>query len=169
MTPVLDVRLLLPDEAATLAFAGALAPVLRAGDVLALAGDIGAGKSVLARAVIRARLAAAGAPPEDIPSPTFTLVQVYEADGLEIWHSDLYRLGGPDDAFELGLDAAFETGLCLIEWPDRLAGTLPVDALCLTLTPASPDTPEQARKLHLLADDGDWRDRLAPILAEVAT
>jgi tRNA threonylcarbamoyladenosine biosynthesis protein TsaE len=70
---------------------------------------------------------------EEVPSPTFTLVQVYEADGAEIWHADLYRLTHPDEVLELGLDEAFDRAISLVEWPDRLGGHLPPHALRLRL------------------------------------
>ena len=117
----------LPLETDTIAFATMLAPLLVPGDTLLLEGPIGAGKSAFARALIRARLDRM----EDVPSPTFTLVQTYEhADG-DIWHCDLYRLTHPDEALELGLDEAFATAICLIEWPDRLGSDAPDDALLL--------------------------------------
>jgi tRNA threonylcarbamoyladenosine biosynthesis protein TsaE len=119
----------LPNEAATQALGQRLSVLARPGDVILLEGPIGAGKSALARAFIRARLGAA----EDVPSPTFTLVQVYEADGVEIWHADLYRLTHPDEVWELGLDQAFGTAICLVEWPDRLGSHLPPSALRLRL------------------------------------
>lgn len=103
------------------------ADVLRPGDTLLLSGPVGAGKSTFARAVIQHRLGRA----EDVPSPTFTLVQVYDDDICEIWHCDLYRLTDPSDVMELGLDAAFDTAICLIEWPDRLSTEAPKDALLL--------------------------------------
>jgi len=102
------------------------AAYLRAGDCLLLEGPIGAGKSHFCRALIQARLGRA----EDVPSPTFTLVQTYQAD-IEIWHADLYRLSHPDEVLELGLEAAFDTGICLIEWPDRLGRHAPPHALRL--------------------------------------
>ncbi len=92
------------------------------------------GKTHLARALIQAKLAAAGAPPEDVPSPSFTLVQVYTVAGAEIWHVDLYRLAGSADVHELGLDDALGTALCLIEWPDRLGALRPADALTVALS-----------------------------------
>src|SRR6056297_2376404 len=99
--------------------AALLAPLLVAGDVVLLSGPIGAGKTHFARALIQTRLAAQGRM-EDIPSPTFTLVQTYDDEEVEIWHADLYRLTSADDVIELGLDEAFETAITLIEWPDRL-------------------------------------------------
>lgn len=122
----------LPDAEATEALGARLAALARPGDVILLQGPIGAGKSSLARAVIRARLGQE----EEVPSPTFTLVQVYEADGVEIWHADLYRLSHPDEVWELGLDDAFSTAICLVEWPDRLGAHVPPDALHLKLEAA---------------------------------
>lgn len=122
----------LPSPDATAALAGGLATALGAGDVVLLAGEIGAGKTHFARALIRGSLAAAGAPREDVPSPTFTLVQSYAAGTLEIWHADLYRLTDPQEIDELGLLSAFETALCLVEWPDRLGLLAPPGALHLS-------------------------------------
>lgn len=116
----------------TSAFARALAPSLGAGDVILLHGDLGSGKTHFARALIQERLARAGLT-EDVPSPTFTLVQVYDDGETELWHCDLYRLGGPEDVIELGLDEAFSTSVCLVEWPDRLQDLTPEGALDLTL------------------------------------
>lgn len=125
--PVLT--LTLPDEAATVALGRRLAEVAQPGDCLLLSGGVGAGKSTLARAFIRARCGAA----EEVPSPTFTLVQVYEDARTEIWHADLYRLTHPDEVWELGLDDAFQKAICLVEWPDRLGGHLPEGAMHLAL------------------------------------
>lgn len=123
----------LESPAATAAFARRLAPTLGAGHVLLLSGEIGAGKSHFARALIGARLEAAGTP-EDIPSPTYTLVQSYTAGALAIWHCDLYRLGDPEEAVELGLWEAFDTALCLVEWPERLGDAAPEAALSLAFS-----------------------------------
>jgi len=120
----------LADDAATDQLAVWLAPRLRAGDAVMLRGPLGAGKSHFARALIRARLGRM----EDVPSPSFTLVQVYDAGDTEIWHADLYRLSHPDDVLELGLVEAFATAICLVEWPDRLGPMIPADALHLTLS-----------------------------------
>lgn len=94
------------------------------GLTLLLDGPVGAGKTTLARRIIQSRLAASGKM-EDVPSPTFTIVQTYEADGLEIWHADLYRLTSTSELFELGLDAAFDSAFCMVEWPDRLGDANP--------------------------------------------
>lgn len=131
MTPG-TVTLPLPDEAATAALGARLAALARPGDVILLSGPIGAGKSHLARAFIRARLGRE----EEVPSPTFTLIQTYGPPGDEIFHADLYRLTHPDEVWELGLDEAFSRAICLVEWPDRLGAHLPPGALRLKLSAA---------------------------------
>lgn len=136
----------LPSPQATAGLAEWLAPRLVPGDVLLLDGEIGAGKTHFARALIQARLAAAGRS-EDVPSPTFTLVQVYEAGNVEIWHSDLYRLTSADEAVELGLAEAFETAICLVEWPDRLGSMTPAKALRMQFS----DGPEPDSRLLALS------------------
>lgn len=130
----------LADAAATDRLGRALAGALRPGDVILLHGEVGAGKTALSRALINALRARAGLPPEDVPSPTFTLVQIYDAGAVEIWHADLYRLSGPDAVIELGLDAAFGAAICLIEWPDRLGRDRPTGAIDLTMNHAPGDT-----------------------------
>ncbi|MEO5375594.1 MAG: tRNA (adenosine(37)-N6)-threonylcarbamoyltransferase complex ATPase subunit type 1 TsaE [Alphaproteobacteria bacterium] len=121
----------LPDLAAVAALGRALGAVLRAGDVVALRGDLGVGKTELARAVVRAALG----PDEEVPSPTFTLVQTYDMPGaVTLWHMDLYRLEKAGDALELGIEEAFAEGICLIEWPERLGGYLPARRLDVRLT-----------------------------------
>lgn len=98
------------------AFAAALGKSLQCGDILLLEGHIGAGKSFFARSLIQSVQDS----PEEVPSPTFTLVQTYDTQIGEIWHADLYRLTSHQEAVELGLEEAFETSISLIEWPDRL-------------------------------------------------
>ena len=126
----MSASLFLPDEAATDLLAKRLAPQLKAGDVLLLSGPIGAGKTHFSRALIRALLGQ----DTEVPSPTFTLIQTYERNGPEIWHADLYRLSHPDEVIELGLEAAFSTAICLIEWPDRLGDLTPANALHLAFS-----------------------------------
>ena len=150
----------LRDETATEALATRLAPHLRVGDTLLLEGPVGAGKSALARALIGALRRLANLPPEPIPSPTFTLVQTYQTGAFEIWHADLYRLSDPSEIAELGLDAAFDDALCLIEWPDRLGSDAPTDAMTLTLAIDR----ETARRLTLRGPRNDLA-RLAPAFA----
>ena len=120
----------LPTEADTTALAARLAGGLKAGDALLLSGPVGAGKSAFARALIRARL---GDPKAEVPSPSFTLVQTYGEGGEALWHADLYRLSDPEEVAELGLSAALEEAICLVEWPDRLGALAPASALCLDL------------------------------------
>jgi len=118
----------LPTADDTAACALQLAPNLGAGDCILLEGSLGAGKTHFARSLILRRLAEFGKI-EDVPSPTYTLVQTYHAGPLEIWHADLYRLGSADELIELGLEGAFGSALVLIEWPDRMGDMAPADAL----------------------------------------
>ncbi len=135
--PPLPSRIDLPGPDDTARLGRRLVRGLLAGDSVLLTGPIGAGKSHLARALIAAAQAAAGEPPEDIPSPSYTLVQTYRAGPVEIWHADLYRLGDPGEIAELGLDDAFGRALCVVEWADRLPPHLvPRDALRIDLAPA---------------------------------
>ena len=112
----------LPDEAATEQLGATLAARLKAGDVVGLKGDLGAGKTTLARAIVRA---ACGDPGMVVPSPTFTLVEVYDTPRGSIWHFDLYRLETPEQVFELGWEEALAEGISIIEWPERLGPLLP--------------------------------------------
>ncbi|CAH0190248.1 tRNA (adenosine(37)-N6)-threonylcarbamoyltransferase complex ATPase subunit type 1 TsaE [Roseomonas sp. CECT 9278] len=135
------VTLELPDLSATHALAARLAALLRAGDAVLLEGPLGAGKSELARAVLRA---AAGDPALEVPSPTFTLVQSYELPAGPAHHFDLYRLDGPAGLDELGWDEARE-GIVLVEWPDRLGALAPPEALRIALAPLDAEDARHAR------------------------
>lgn len=122
------------DEAGTRALAEDLAAVVRGGDVIALSGDLGMGKSAFARAFIRA---VADDDAHEVPSPTFTLVQTYELPRLAVAHFDLYRLGSPEELREIGFDEAIRTSVTLVEWPERAGGDLPPDHLSVSIAPGS--------------------------------
>jgi tRNA threonylcarbamoyladenosine biosynthesis protein TsaE len=120
----------LPDEAATERLGAALAQRLRPRDVVALQGGLGVGKTTLARAILRA---ASGDPALIVPSPTFTLVEVYDTPMGVFWHFDLYRLEQPEQVFELGWEEARADGMALVEWAERLGTLLPRERLTVTL------------------------------------
>ncbi len=152
--------LALDSLAATEALAARLASMTESGDIIGLAGELGAGKTAFARAFIGARLGI-----QEVPSPTFTLVQVYENDnggdrgdgGAPVWHFDLYRLESGEEIFELGIEDAFDSAICLIEWPEKMAGHGPENWLELRLLPGDTAharraqlTPHGARARHLV-------------------
>jgi tRNA threonylcarbamoyladenosine biosynthesis protein TsaE len=149
---------------ATDTLAERIAEVLEPGDTILIDGPIGAGKSHFCRAAIRHLLDRDGRQ-EDIPSPTFTLVQTYETGAGEVWHSDLYRLTDVSQVLELGLEEAFSSAIVLVEWPDRLGALAPRDALRISLTPTEE---AEARRVTLLASGARWR-KLAGVLAHPAT
>ncbi len=132
----------------TAALARRIGACLRPGDVLLLEGDIGAGKTHFARHLIRSLMDR----PEDVPSPTYTLVQIYDARPGEIWHADLYRLTATEEIEELGLTDAFASAICLIEWPDRLGPMAPAGALRVIFQTDPRD--ENARLIHLHGTGG---------------
>lgn len=163
-TPPLATATLAGPEA-TVRLARAMAGHLRAGDTILLEGPVGAGKTHFARALIQDLQRRAGTAPEDVPSPSYTLVQTYRAGALEIWHADLYRLGDAGELPELGLDEAFERALVLVEWPGKLGELAPGGALRLDLSiPATaPDTRRVCAR-----GDARW-GWVAGIFAEAAT
>jgi len=130
----------LPDATATVALGARIAAGLAPGDAVALEGDLGAGKTTLARAILRALGVT-----EEVPSPTFTLVQQYDTERLSVRHYDLYRVASAAEIGELGLDEALDDGAALIEWPERAGERLPADALHVALTISGP----VSRKAHL--------------------
>lgn len=130
MSRILD-HIPLDGEAATQELGTRLALGLKVGDCVALYGDLGAGKTTLARAVLRTLGVT-----EAVPSPTFTLVQTYETPKFSIRHFDLYRLEAPEELFELGLDDALAEGVALVEWPENAGPYLPEDMLKVTLSGA---------------------------------
>lgn len=161
MTTILHIE----DAAATERLARAIAPHLRAGDVLGLAGPLGVGKTAFARALILSRLTAIGRA-EEVPSPSYTLVQTYDLGTATLWHADLYRLSSADELAELGLDEAFATAVCLVEWPERLGAMLPDRRLVLSLEFVDGDD-DTARRARVGAAGGGW-DWLAGALAAEA-
>jgi tRNA threonylcarbamoyladenosine biosynthesis protein TsaE len=133
--------LTLKDEAATAELGARIAAALAPGDVVALSGELGAGKTALARAILRG-LGVQG----HVPSPTFTLVQAYETPGLTVHHFDFYRIERASELSELGLDDAVEGGAVLIEWPERgMPASLTGDALRIALEPIG----ETSRELKI--------------------
>jgi len=134
--------------------AESIGKLLKKGDVLALRGDLGAGKTAFARALIRSLTS----PDEDVPSPTFTLVQVYDLPQISLWHFDLYRLEEEEkDVLELGWEEALRHGAALVEWPDRLGGLLPKDRLEINISFVKGS--DTARDVSL-SGFGSWPARL---------
>ena len=153
-----SLRLDLADEPATAALAARLARLARPRDVIALSGPLGSGKTAFARAFIHARTAGY----EEVPSPTFTLVQTYDVGDATIYHFDLFRLTHPDEAEELGIEEAFAEGITLIEWPERLDGRLPPDRLDVALEHGGHADTRTVR----LTGWGAWSGRLAHDFAQ---
>ena len=137
----------------TCAIAQALGPLLRPGDCILLEGEVGAGKTHFARCLIQGLLQVA----EDVPSPTYTLVQTYAGRTGEVWHADLYRLTDVGEVEELGLLEAFETAISLVEWPDRLGDLAPESAIWLKLVASAGD---EARVLTFTWSDAAWDARM---------
>ena len=140
------------DPRETTALATRLKESLQNGDVILLTGEIGAGKSHFARSLIQAAMDNI----EEVPSPTFTLVQTYDTIIGSIWHADLYRLNDQSDIFELGLIDAFGNEIVLVEWPDRLGYLEPQDALTVEITILE----KNKRKITFSTTSSEWRRRL---------
>ena len=134
-----------------------IAGLARPGDVIALHGDLGAGKTFFARAFIGEA---------DVPSPTFTLVQTYQrGDGAQIWHFDLYRLKQAAEAVELDIEDAFAEGISLIEWPERLGGLLPAERLDITLAIPAGAADQTTKRRAILTGRGRWAKLLDKVSA----
>ena len=145
-----------PDQTAELA--RNLGQVLKPGDCLLLDGGIGAGKTHFARCLLQSIQTL----PEDVPSPTFTLVQIYDTQIGEVWHADLYRLGSLEELVEIGLTEIFGTAVSIIEWPDRLGDLAPRDALSIRFDPVP--VHHEHRTLLFCWSGGDWGARLEGIM-----
>lgn len=140
----------LPDLQATEALAKQIASKLQAGDALLLSGPLGAGKTAFSRALLRS---VCGDAEMEVPSPSFTLVQIYESSKFPLYHYDLWRLEGADDLIELGWDEARE-GVVIVEWPERLGDLTPSDALTIQFSLKN----DENRQVILKG----WEDRLEP-------
>lgn len=133
--------------------AASLAPLLKTGDAVMLKGDLGAGKTFFARALVNAL----SKTPEEVPSPTFTLVQAYDLPEFTLWHFDLYRLEKKQDILELGWLDARREGVVLAEWPERLGSLLPKDRLDISVSFIK--NSDNSREIFL-SPHGGWKDRL---------
>jgi len=150
----------LDGEADTVRLAERLASMSGPGDMIALSGGLGTGKTVLARALIRTRTT----PDEEVPSPTFTLVQVYETGAEPIYHFDLYRIEDMEEIYELGFEEALADGVVLVEWPDRLGSLLPADRLDVEFEQGAGTD----RRIARLTGRGYWIARMTDAFSEGA-
>ena len=159
---VAEGELILDGPEATAALGARIAAALRPGDLVTLSGPLGAGKSVLARGLVRALTS----PDEEVPSPTFTLIQLYDGPDFPVAHMDLYRLRRPEEAWELGLEDALADGAAVVEWPERLGADLPRDRLSVTVATDADagDAPASARRLARLEAFGAWTGRVEALL-----
>ena len=142
--------------------ARAVAQICQAGDVIALFGTLGAGKTSFARSFIQSLGVG-----EEVPSPTFTLVQTYplaDHDAEAIWHFDMYRISDAAEAYELDIEDAFDTGISLIEWPEKLGDLLPSASLKITLTYGE----KEGTRTATIETPGSWEARLASVTSEVS-
>lgn len=153
--PATSLEIELPDRAATQRLAVHLARILRNGDVVALSGVLGAGKTTLVRDIVEAL---AGGPYE-VPSPTFTLMQHYDLGAVTVWHFDLHRIERAEDVLELGFEDALAEGVVLVEWPDRLGPLLPAERLDVTMEQGAS---RDARRARIVAHGG-WAARIGAL------
>jgi tRNA threonylcarbamoyladenosine biosynthesis protein TsaE len=140
------------------ALAVKIAKILKPGDCLALHGELGAGKSTFVRAAIQALTDA-----DEVPSPTFTLVQNYDGEDATIWHFDAYRLKVPEEIYELGWEEAL-TGIVFIEWGERIAGLLPKGHLAIRFEYAQSSSHKPEQRVVTFKGDTSWALRLSPVL-----
>ena len=159
---ILKFTLISDSEEETKNLAIRLSPFLCPEMVLLLKGPIGSGKSVFARAIISTLLTKSNRQEEDIPSPTFTLVQCYQADEMEIWHVDLYRIEFDLEIMELGLEEAFETSLCIIEWGEKLGRFTPDNPIEITIEYNS--NYESRREITITTKDSVYHSKLEEAL-----
>lgn len=153
---MIETRVALPDLAAVAAYGARIGAQLRAGDVVALSGGLGAGKTTLARAIL-ASLGHAG----EVPSPTFTIIETYDAPPLRlpVVHADFYRLESPAEVQELGLEDYREGGVLLAEWPDH-AGGFEHEAGCLAIHLTAAEKPDETGRIAIARGGADWLGRM---------
>lgn len=138
----------------TVRYAVKIAEKLGSGDILCLQGDLGSGKTVFARALIRHLCGDSGL---DVPSPTFTLLQTYESAQTPIWHFDLYRLEDPEEIYELGWEDALNEALAIVEWPERLGNLAPPNRLTLRFETSKED---ENQRTITATPYGNWKERI---------
>ncbi len=141
-------------EKDTISVGKKLAGIAQKGDVFALFGTLGMGKSVLSRAFVHALTDA-----DEVPSPTFTLVQTYETPNFDIYHFDLYRIKSAEEIFELGMEEAIYEGVCLVEWPEKMGAYLPNNAFRVEITPFA-----SGRKISIKTKDINKQKRLETLV-----
>lgn len=141
-------------ESDTIRLAKKIADIAKRQDIFALYGTLGMGKSVFSRAFIQHLTGA-----QDVPSPTFTLLQVYEAKDFDIYHYDMYRIKSPEEVFELGIEDAFYQGVSLIEWPEKMEKYLPARAIRIKMQSID----ENTRRIMISSENADWLRRIKTI------
>lgn len=157
-----QINLILSSERATTLLAESLARSTEANATILLYGQVGAGKTFFARKFIQKILLHHGLY-EDVPSPTYTLIQTYETPKVDIWHADLYRLSSYEDIIELGLIDAFNSNICLVEWPEKLDKSIPLNAIKIELSHHS----ERKRECTLICQDEKVMNKLKLIVKKL--